>query len=166
MFCLQLKKQFPTMNLKIPAKRIFGDNFDPGKLPSCYSFCQFLYMKIDLFQPTGSYLRWILHQSSKQWLKQSLIMLQSRTGTSVGRYSTLWSWTKYCLVARCLSCTEGYSSSQPSHIQDYERFWTVRCNLSSIKAKAKTQILLNICLVNFKLPLCDFLLPPPPKWNN
>ncbi|XP_019354206.1 serine/threonine-protein kinase Sgk3 isoform X6 [Alligator mississippiensis] len=24
-----LKKQFPTMNLKIPAKRIFGDNFDP-----------------------------------------------------------------------------------------------------------------------------------------
>lgn len=28
----QLKKQFPTMNLKIPAKRIFGDNFDPGKL--------------------------------------------------------------------------------------------------------------------------------------
>ncbi|NXU51050.1 SGK3 kinase, partial [Turnix velox] len=27
-----LKKQFPTMNLKIPAKRIFGDNFDPGKL--------------------------------------------------------------------------------------------------------------------------------------
>ncbi|XP_037748427.1 serine/threonine-protein kinase Sgk3 isoform X4 [Chelonia mydas] len=25
----KLKKQFPTMNLKIPAKRIFGDNFDP-----------------------------------------------------------------------------------------------------------------------------------------
>ncbi|XP_054841436.1 serine/threonine-protein kinase Sgk3 isoform X2 [Eublepharis macularius] len=24
-----LRKQFPTMNLKIPAKRIFGDNFDP-----------------------------------------------------------------------------------------------------------------------------------------
>ncbi|KTG01679.1 hypothetical protein cypCar_00037742 [Cyprinus carpio] len=24
-----LKKQFPTLNLKIPAKRIFGDNFDP-----------------------------------------------------------------------------------------------------------------------------------------
>ncbi|XP_015239891.1 PREDICTED: serine/threonine-protein kinase Sgk3 [Cyprinodon variegatus] len=24
-----LKKQFPSMNLKIPAKRIFGDNFDP-----------------------------------------------------------------------------------------------------------------------------------------
>ncbi|KAM9307852.1 serine/threonine-protein kinase Sgk3 [Gastrophryne carolinensis] len=24
-----LKKQFPAMNLKIPAKRIFGDNFDP-----------------------------------------------------------------------------------------------------------------------------------------
>ncbi|KAG9478873.1 hypothetical protein GDO78_012503 [Eleutherodactylus coqui] len=24
-----LKKQFPTINLKIPAKRIFGDNFDP-----------------------------------------------------------------------------------------------------------------------------------------
>lgn len=28
---LQLRKQFPSMNLKIPAKRIFGDNFDPGK---------------------------------------------------------------------------------------------------------------------------------------
>ncbi|XP_014395272.1 PREDICTED: serine/threonine-protein kinase Sgk3 [Myotis brandtii] len=27
-----LKKQFPTMALKIPAKRIFGDNFDPGLL--------------------------------------------------------------------------------------------------------------------------------------
>uniref|UniRef100_A0A2K5PR42 non-specific serine/threonine protein kinase n=1 Tax=Cebus imitator TaxID=2715852 RepID=A0A2K5PR42_CEBIM len=26
-----LKKQFPAMALKIPAKRIFGDNFDPGK---------------------------------------------------------------------------------------------------------------------------------------
>uniref|UniRef100_A0A8C1UUM1 Serine/threonine-protein kinase Sgk1 n=1 Tax=Cyprinus carpio TaxID=7962 RepID=A0A8C1UUM1_CYPCA len=25
-----LKKQFPTLNLKIPAKRIFGDNFDPA----------------------------------------------------------------------------------------------------------------------------------------
>ncbi|KAG2458172.1 SGK3 kinase, partial [Polypterus senegalus] len=24
-----LRKQFPTMNLKLPAKRIFGDNFDP-----------------------------------------------------------------------------------------------------------------------------------------
>lgn len=40
-FCFQLKKQFPTMNLKIPAKRIFGDNFDPGKLSSGYSFCLF-----------------------------------------------------------------------------------------------------------------------------
>ncbi|KAF2982003.1 hypothetical protein EK904_011957 [Melospiza melodia maxima] len=29
-----LKKQFPTMNLKIPAKRIFGDNFDPVPVPS------------------------------------------------------------------------------------------------------------------------------------
>uniref|UniRef100_A0A8B9E0C0 non-specific serine/threonine protein kinase n=1 Tax=Anser cygnoides TaxID=8845 RepID=A0A8B9E0C0_ANSCY len=27
-----LKKQFPTMNLKIPAKRIFGDNFDPAQM--------------------------------------------------------------------------------------------------------------------------------------
>lgn len=27
---LQLKKQYPALNLKIPAKRIFGDNFDPG----------------------------------------------------------------------------------------------------------------------------------------
>uniref|UniRef100_A0A8D3AXC3 Serine/threonine-protein kinase Sgk1 n=1 Tax=Scophthalmus maximus TaxID=52904 RepID=A0A8D3AXC3_SCOMX len=26
-----LRKLFPSMNLKIPAKRIFGDNFDPGK---------------------------------------------------------------------------------------------------------------------------------------
>lgn len=26
----QLRKQFPSMNLKIPAKRIFGDNFEPG----------------------------------------------------------------------------------------------------------------------------------------
>uniref|UniRef100_A0AAY4ALH7 Serum/glucocorticoid regulated kinase family member 3 n=1 Tax=Denticeps clupeoides TaxID=299321 RepID=A0AAY4ALH7_9TELE len=25
-----LRKQFPSLNLKIPAKRIFGDNFDPG----------------------------------------------------------------------------------------------------------------------------------------
>ncbi|KAJ8279751.1 hypothetical protein COCON_G00068170 [Conger conger] len=25
-----LRKQFPSMNLKIPAKRIFGDNFEPG----------------------------------------------------------------------------------------------------------------------------------------
>lgn len=30
-FKIQLKKQFPAMALKIPAKRIFGDNFDPGK---------------------------------------------------------------------------------------------------------------------------------------
>lgn len=30
-YVFQLRKQFPTMNLKIPAKRIFGDNFDPGK---------------------------------------------------------------------------------------------------------------------------------------
>lgn len=28
---MQLRKQFPSMNLKIPAKRIFGDNFEPGK---------------------------------------------------------------------------------------------------------------------------------------
>lgn len=28
---MQLRKQFSSMNLKIPAKRIFGDNFDPGK---------------------------------------------------------------------------------------------------------------------------------------
>lgn len=26
----QLRKQFPSVNLKIPAKRIFGDNFEPG----------------------------------------------------------------------------------------------------------------------------------------
>uniref|UniRef100_A0A8C5AI46 Serum/glucocorticoid regulated kinase family member 3 n=1 Tax=Gadus morhua TaxID=8049 RepID=A0A8C5AI46_GADMO len=26
-----LRKQFPSMNLKIPPKRIFGDNFDPGR---------------------------------------------------------------------------------------------------------------------------------------
>lgn len=137
-FCFQLKKQFPTMNLKIPAKRIFGDNFDPGKLLSCYSFCQFLYMNIDLFQPTRSYLGWVLHQSSKQWLNESLVMLQSRTGTSVGRYSALWWWAKNCLVAQCLPCTEAYTSSQPSHVQDCERLWTVRCNLSSTKVKAKT----------------------------
>uniref|UniRef100_A0A6Q2WXC2 Serine/threonine-protein kinase Sgk1 n=1 Tax=Esox lucius TaxID=8010 RepID=A0A6Q2WXC2_ESOLU len=27
-----LRKQFPSLNLKIPAKRIFGDNFDPGNI--------------------------------------------------------------------------------------------------------------------------------------
>lgn len=53
----QLKKQFPTMNLKIPAKRIFGDNFDPGKLLSCFLFCQCLCLRLDLLQHTGSYLR-------------------------------------------------------------------------------------------------------------
>lgn len=31
----QLRKQFPSMNLKIPAKRIFGDNFDPGECRAC-----------------------------------------------------------------------------------------------------------------------------------
>lgn len=37
-FLMQLKKQFPTLNLKIPAKRIFGDNFDPGTFDeeNCY----------------------------------------------------------------------------------------------------------------------------------
>lgn len=148
------------MNLKIPAKRIFGDNFDPGKLSSYYSLCQFLYMKIDLFQPTRSYLRWVLHQFSKQWLNPSLVMLQSRAGAGVGRYSTLGLWTKYRLVAQGLSSAEGCSFSQPSCAQDCERFSTVRCDLPSIKAKAKTQTLLNVCLVKFKLPLCDFFFFP------
>uniref|UniRef100_A0A8C2JLR1 Serine/threonine-protein kinase Sgk1 n=1 Tax=Cyprinus carpio TaxID=7962 RepID=A0A8C2JLR1_CYPCA len=36
-----LKKQFPALNLKIPAKRIFGDNFDPGILhPDVKDFLQ------------------------------------------------------------------------------------------------------------------------------
>ncbi|MFT7809193.1 serine/threonine-protein kinase Sgk3 [Arapaima gigas] len=30
-----LRKQFPALNLKIPAKRIFGDNFDPGMYFKC-----------------------------------------------------------------------------------------------------------------------------------
>uniref|UniRef100_A0A3B4CWF6 Serine/threonine-protein kinase Sgk1 n=1 Tax=Pygocentrus nattereri TaxID=42514 RepID=A0A3B4CWF6_PYGNA len=30
-----LKKQYPALNLKIPAKRIFGDNFDPVRLLTC-----------------------------------------------------------------------------------------------------------------------------------
>ncbi|KAK1806199.1 hypothetical protein P4O66_000086 [Electrophorus voltai] len=30
-----LKKQYPALNLKIPAKRIFGDNFDPVGLLTC-----------------------------------------------------------------------------------------------------------------------------------
>uniref|UniRef100_A0A671T877 Serine/threonine-protein kinase Sgk1 n=1 Tax=Sinocyclocheilus anshuiensis TaxID=1608454 RepID=A0A671T877_9TELE len=30
-----LKKQFPVLNLKIPAKRIFGDNFDPVRPLTC-----------------------------------------------------------------------------------------------------------------------------------
>lgn len=155
------------MNLKIPAKRIFGDNFDPGMSSSCYSFCQFLYMKIDLFQPTRSYLRWVLQQSSKQWLNQSLVMLQSRAGTSVGRCFTLWWWTKHCLVAPCLPCTEGYSSAQPSHLQDCERFWTVRCDLSPIKAKANSQTLPK----RYVQSILNFLWVTSPtttseKWNN
>uniref|UniRef100_A0A8C1Q768 Serine/threonine-protein kinase Sgk1 n=1 Tax=Cyprinus carpio TaxID=7962 RepID=A0A8C1Q768_CYPCA len=36
-----LKKQFPTLNLKIPAKRIFGDNFDPGILQPLTCECSF-----------------------------------------------------------------------------------------------------------------------------
>uniref|UniRef100_A0A4W5QHU4 Serine/threonine-protein kinase Sgk1 n=1 Tax=Hucho hucho TaxID=62062 RepID=A0A4W5QHU4_9TELE len=41
-----LRKQFPSLNLKIPAKRIFGDNFDPGdilinlSLPDVRAFLQ------------------------------------------------------------------------------------------------------------------------------
>uniref|UniRef100_A0A673X0F7 Serine/threonine-protein kinase Sgk1 n=1 Tax=Salmo trutta TaxID=8032 RepID=A0A673X0F7_SALTR len=30
-----LRKQFPSLNLKIPAKRIFGDNFDPVRPKTC-----------------------------------------------------------------------------------------------------------------------------------
>ena len=34
------------MNLKIPAKRIFGDNFDPGKLSSVTHFVSFVIWKL------------------------------------------------------------------------------------------------------------------------
>lgn len=51
-FFPQLKKQFPAMNLKIPAKRIFGDNFDPGILQfldfSCIlqgKFCHLVHIR-------------------------------------------------------------------------------------------------------------------------
>ena len=52
LFILQLRKQFPSMNLKIPAKRIFGDNFDPGKALDWYKLyiktkSQYLKLKID-----------------------------------------------------------------------------------------------------------------------
>lgn len=48
MLCVfpQLKKQFPTLNLKIPAKRIFGDNFDPGIL----QFLDFSWNKMHIVQ--------------------------------------------------------------------------------------------------------------------
>uniref|UniRef100_A0A673IHL5 Serine/threonine-protein kinase Sgk1 n=1 Tax=Sinocyclocheilus rhinocerous TaxID=307959 RepID=A0A673IHL5_9TELE len=36
-----LKKLFPALNLKIPAKRIFGDNFDPGILQPLTCECSF-----------------------------------------------------------------------------------------------------------------------------
>lgn len=140
MFCFQLKKQFPTMNLKIPAKRIFGDNFDPGMSSSCYSFCQFLYVKIDPFQPTRSCLIWVLEQSSKQWLNQSLVMLRSRAGTSVGRCFTLWYEQSIAWSPSASLAPKAIAPPSPPIF----RILILNCqvwSLSPIKAKAKPQAL-------------------------
>uniref|UniRef100_A0AAY4AJN0 Serine/threonine-protein kinase Sgk1 n=1 Tax=Denticeps clupeoides TaxID=299321 RepID=A0AAY4AJN0_9TELE len=47
-----LRKQFPSLNLKIPAKRIFGDNFDPG-MTHTSNLCGFFFffLNIEIHSP-------------------------------------------------------------------------------------------------------------------